>query len=293
MELGLALPNFGHHLTREATVVLARAAEELGFASVWTSEHFVVPTEIFDPFGQTFDSLTTLTFVAGMTERVRLGTSVLILPLHEPVLLAKQAATLHALSGGRLQLGVGVGWLPDEFGLMGVDFDGRAAVMDRHLEVLRYLLQSGPRPDRPVPPGFADIRFAPHVESPLPILIGGHAPPALRRAARLGDGWHGVWVEPEDVPRYVAETRGRSERPDFRISLRVEFRLLGSAGPDDGARGLIGTPSTVLTKLRRYADAGVEELVIDFMDQDHGGVPDLPEMLEQLRTMAEEVAPAT
>jgi probable F420-dependent oxidoreductase len=279
MELGLALPNFGRHLTREATVTVAQAAERLGFASVWTSEHLVVPPALFDPFGQTFDSLTTLTYVAAVTERVRLGTSVLILPFHEPVLLAKQAATLHALSGGRLQLGVGVGWLAEEFAVLGVDFAGRAAVMDHHLEVLRYLLPDAGSPET-VPAGFEDISFAPAVDRPLPILVGGHAPPALRRAARSGDGWHGVWLEPDEVPYHVGQTRDRSRRPDFRISLRVEFGL--DPPSPDHARGLVGSAATVVDQLYRYEAAGVDELVIDFMDQDHGGVPDLPDMLEQL-----------
>jgi probable F420-dependent oxidoreductase len=290
MELGLALSNIGRHLTRDATVTLARAAEDLGFDSVWTSEHLVVTPELFDPFGQIFDSLTTLTYVAAVTERVRLGTSVLILPLHEPVLLAKQAATLHALSGGRLRLGVGVGWLPEEFALVGVDFAERAAVMDRHLAVLRYFLRS-PSGSQPEPPaGFEGIPFAPAVDQPLPILVGGHAPPALRRAARWGDGWHGVWLQPAEVPRYVAATRGRSGHPDFTISLRVELRLLDDQEAHRGGRQLIGTAAQVLDQVRRYEEAGVDELVIDFMDQDHGGVPDLPEMLDQLRRFRELVA---
>ena len=287
MELGLALSNIGRHLTREATVTLARAAEELGFASVWTSEHLVVPAALFDPFGQIFDSLTTLTYVAAVTERVRLGTSVLILPLHEPVLLAKQAATLHALSGGRLRLGVGVGWLPEEFTLAGADFAGRAAVMDHHLAVLRHLLQSVPTGPAPAPPGFEGVPFAPAVESPLPILVGGHAPPALRRAARTGDGWHGVWLEPDEVPHYIEQTRGRSERAGFTISVRVEFGLDEDGGPGGGARQLIGSSVQLLDQLRSYEAAGVDELVIDFMDADHGGVPDLPEMLDQLRRFSD------
>lgn len=290
MELGLALPNIGRHLTREATVTLARAAEDLGFASVWTSEHLVVPPELFDPFGQIFDSLTTLAYVAGMTERVRIGTSVLILPLHEPVLLAKQAATLHVLSGGRLQLGVGVGWLAEEFAVMGADFADRAAVMDHHLKVLRYLLRNDPDDPVTAPPGFAGVPFAPVPDSPLPILLGGHAPAALRRAARWADGWHGVWLEPEEVPHYVAETRGRSQRSEFRISLRVEFLIRDSPAGDEPTRGLVADPPTILDKVRRYEEAGIDELVIDLMDQDHGGVPDLPVMLHQLSRLPDLVA---
>lgn len=200
MDVGMALPNLGQHQSSAAMVTLARAAESLGLASLWTSEHIVVPPQMFDPFGDTLDSLTTLGYVAAATERVRLGTSVLILPLHEPVLLAKQAATLHALSGGRLQLGVGVGWIAEEFGLMGADFERRGEVADRHLSVLRHLLAADPAVADVVPPGLLGLRFAPRIETPLPILVGGHASSALRRAASLGDGWHGVWLEPEDLP---------------------------------------------------------------------------------------------
>lgn len=282
MEIGLALPTIGRYVTREATVALARAAEELQLDSVWTSEHLVVPPELFDPFGQLFDSLTTLTYVAGATEHVKLGTSVLILPLHEPVLLAKQAATLQVLSGGRFRLGVGVGWLEEEFGVLGVDFAGRAAVMKHHLAVLRYLLAGGALAGVEPPAGFTPVPFAPVPTTPLPLLLGGHAPAALRRAARWGDGWHGVWLEPDELPRHVAATRGASRRPGFRVSLRVELFIDDDGSAEHAGRGLIGPEVMIRDKLRAYAAAGVDELVVDFMDQDHGGVPDLPVMLEQL-----------
>ncbi|SER24004.1 TIGR03619 family F420-dependent LLM class oxidoreductase [Microlunatus flavus] len=282
MDLGFALPTFGRHATRTDTVTLATAAEELGYDSLWVSEHLVVPADLFDPFGQTFDALTTLAHVAAVTERVRLGTSVLILPLHDPVLLAKQAATLHVLSGRRFRLGVGVGWLEEEFGVVGADFAGRAAVMEHHLGVLTYLLGGGSGSDREPPDGFPPVPFAPAVETPLPLLLGGHAPAALRRAARWGDGWHGVWLEPDEVPRHVAATRGASGRPNFSVSLRVELLIDDGGTAEHAGRGLIGPEAMITDKLERYAAAGVDELVVDFMDQDHGGVPDLPVMLEQL-----------
>lgn len=291
MELGLVLPNLGRHKSSAAMLTLAGAAEEQGFASVWTSEHIVVPPEMFDPFGDTLDSLTTLGYVAAGTERVRLGTSILILPLHEPILLAKQAATLHALSGGRLQLGVGVGWLAEEFGLMGADFERRAEVMDRHVAVLRHLLGGDLAAVDVAAPGLVGIPFAPSVESPLPILLGGHAPSALRRAARLGDGWHGVWLEPDELRHCVAATRGESQRAGFRISLRIDFRLLDAADADGGQAGLVGSPTTVASKMLQYRAAGVDQLVIDFMDRDHGGVPDLELILDQLRRLQTQVLP--
>jgi probable F420-dependent oxidoreductase len=289
VELGLALPNLGRLKSSVAMVTLARTAEKLGFTSVWTSEHLVAPPDLFDPYGDTLDSLTTLSYVAAATERVRLGTSVLILPLHEPVLLAKQAATLHALSGGRLQLGVGVGWLSEEFGLLGADFERRGDVMDRHLAVLRHLLGPDPAAAEDAPPGLLGVPFAPPVESPLPILVGGHAPSALRRAAAMGDGWHGVWLEPEELPSYRAATRDRSARDGFRVSLRIDFRLLEAGDDAVEGLGLIGSPGSVAAKMLRYRAQGVDELVLDFMDRDHGGVPDLEVILEQLRRFRAEV----
>jgi probable F420-dependent oxidoreductase len=291
MDVGLALPNLGRHQSAAAMVTLAQAAEELGFASVWTCEHIVVPPEMFDPFGNTLDSLTTLSYVAAATERLRLGTSVLILPLHEPVLLAKQAATVHTLCGGRLQLGVGVGWIAEEFALLSADFEGRGDVADEYLAVLRHLLAKDPAMAEVVPRGLLGVQFAPSVESPLPILVGGHAPSALRRAARMGDGWHGVWLEPEEVPRHVEATRGRSRRAGFSISLRVDFRIRGSDGGDGDGLGLIGDPREIVSKALRYRDAGVDELVIDFMDRDHGGVPTLEVILEHLRLFRAQVLP--
>ncbi|WP_375425790.1 LLM class flavin-dependent oxidoreductase [uncultured Friedmanniella sp.] len=288
MELGLALPNLGRHRSAASMLTLARAAEELGFDSVWTSEHVVVPAEMFDPYGDTLDSLTTLAYVAAATERVRLGTSVLILPLHEPVLLAKQASTLHALSGGRLQLGVGVGWIAEEFELMGADFEGRGQVMDRSVAVLRSLL-AGDADATLVPPALVGLPFAPPVESPLPILVGGHAPSALRRAARLGDGWHGVWLEPDELPSYVAATRAQSARPGFRISVRTDFRIVDPSEAAGGVPGLVGRPDAIAAKMLQYRAAGVDELVIDFMNRDHGGVPDLGFILDQLHRFRAEV----
>ena len=241
-----------------------------------------MPPALFDPFGQTLDALATLTYVAAVTERVRLGTSVLILPLHEPALLAKQAATLQVLSGGRFRLGIGVGWLEEEFEVLGADFGARAAVMEHRLAVLRYLLAGGAMSDDEPPAGFPPVPFAPVPETPVPLVLGGHAPPALRRAARWGDGWHGVWLEPDEVPRHVAATRGVADRPGFGVSLRVELLMDDDSSAEHAGRGLIGSESFVHAQLRRYAEVGVDELVVDFMDQDHGGVPDLPVMLEQL-----------
>lgn len=174
---------------------------------------------------------------------------------------------------------------------MGVDFERRGEVMDRHLAVLRHLLTGSPVAAEAAPPGLEGIPFSPPVESPLPILVGGHAPSALRRAAGMGDGWHGLWLEPEELPGYLAATRGRSRRQGFRISLRVDFRILDAERADGERPGLVGSPGSIVSKMLRYRAEGVDELVIDFMDRDHGGVPDLAVILDQLRRLHTAVLP--
>jgi len=139
MIFGVVLPNFvglGH---REPMVRIAQTAEELGFASLWTSDQVLMPAALFDPYGDNLECLTTLAFLACCTHRIRLGTSILILPLRDRVIVAKQVATIHELSGGRFTLGVGVGWSEAEFQCLGVDFDTRSQLTDQHLDVIRTL----------------------------------------------------------------------------------------------------------------------------------------------------------
>ena len=290
MDVGMVLPTFAAHAGREPVVRLAKAIERSGFDSLWVSEHLVAPPDFFHPYGESLDALGTLGFLTAITERVHLGTSVLILPLHEPVSLAKRVATAQALSGGRVQLGVGAGWLEPEFMLIGVDFRHRGELTDRHLAMLRHLLSPAPEHSPDPPPGWEGVSFAPACEVSVPILVGGVSPQALHRAASAGDGWQGVWLEPEELPARIEATRGRSRKADFRISLRIDLRLL-----PEGQRlrhGLVGPVSAVIERMRSYRDLGVDELIIDPMDRDHGDVPDLAGLLELIHRVRDEILPA-
>src|SRR5262249_39154110 len=139
VHLGLILPNFGEGSSPERIRHAAEAAEALGFDSVWTTEHIAAGPEAADRFARVYDALITLGWIAGWTERIRLGRSIVILPLHNPYQLAKQAATLQELSHGRFTLGVGVGWHREEFEFMGVPFDGRDARADEAIRLMRAL----------------------------------------------------------------------------------------------------------------------------------------------------------
>ncbi len=204
MKFALGYANTVPHYDPVAARDLAVAAEESGFESIWTVEHLIWPHAYDsaypyhrsgkmpgDPSTPIPDSLIWLTWVGAATSRIRLGTGVIILPLHEPLLLAQQAATLDLLTGGRLELGVGVGWLEEEFDAVGVPFGRRGRRTDDHIEAMRRLWASD---DAAFDGDF--VRFEGVASNPkpvngtVPIVIGGHSSAAAKRAARLGDGFY-------------------------------------------------------------------------------------------------------
>ena len=234
MHLGAILPNFGAESSLEAIRRIAEAAEEHALDSVWTTEHLIVGPEAVDPYGRVYDPLVILGWIAGWTERVALGTSIVILPLHHPVRLAKEAATLQELSGGRLRLGVGVGWHEDEFRFMGVPFRGRDRRANEALRVMKALWRGEP--------SFAGEHwsleggtFAPLPRPEPEIWAGGSSRAALRRALELGDVWHpSRRSDPEHVRRVKAE------HPELRIVPRTRVEQV-EAFLDAGAEGAVVT----------------------------------------------------
>jgi probable F420-dependent oxidoreductase len=230
MRFGVFGVNFAACADPDLQRRVALAAEESGFESVWTGEHVAlpirdnpVPTPPETPF---LDSLVSLARIAGVTARLRLGTGILVLPHHNPVLLAKALASLDVLSAGRLIAGFGGGYAEPEFRAIGADFHQRGAISDEHLAAIRALwTQPEPRFTGRFAE-FAGIRFEPKpVQQPHPpIIIGGTAPPALRRAAREGNGWYGFALTVAQTAPLVERLRrlraelGRADEP-FEISL--------------------------------------------------------------------------
>lgn len=317
MEFGVHLGNYGPRAGRDTIATLAAKAEELGFHSVWASDHIVIPAQFTSryPYGVNpyspggaftpeatqnfYEPLVTLSFVAGSTQRVRIGTSVLIVPYRNPVTAAKMVSTLDALSNGRVILGVGMGWLEEEFLVLGVPaFAERGALSDEYIQIFKELWTKDEPSFRGKYYEFVPVRFFPKpVQKPHPpIWVGGHTPAALRRAATLGDGWHASRLGPEGMGQSVAQLRelaaqaGRDAAAltiSLRCNLSITDEARGAASKEARRSGeLVGTPDELGEGLREYRQAGVDSIIFNIRP----GAP-LAERLETLERFAQEVVP--
>ncbi len=242
MKFGLRYCNTGRYVQANAAVELLQAGEQAGFESAWTVEHTIVPagyTSLY-PYSEDGkmagghvdiplpDPLIWMSYVAGQTSSIKLGTAILILPQHNPVIVAKQVATLDALCNGRVLLGVGVGWLREEFDVLNADFDSRGPRTDEYIQAMRHLWQD----DAPTFAGkfvqFTNAYCRPQpANGTVPIIIGGHSPAAARRAGRLGDGFfpaRGMSRELLDVVRETAIECGRDPQ-DIEITASLPAEL--------------------------------------------------------------------
>jgi probable F420-dependent oxidoreductase len=250
MQFGIHLPHVGRKAGPRAIRRAAIQAEELGFDDVWVSEHIIIPRNApYPPSPAFYDPVLTLTWAAAVTSRVRLGTSVLVLPMRHPLPLAKELATLQLLSEGRLILGAGVGWFDAEFEALGVPFRERGRRMDEGIAMMRAVWSEDPVTfdARVIPAVIKDMRMQPQPPR-IPIWIGGSSDAALRRAARH-DGWHGSRFEADQLPTIIARLRAERPGSDFTISLRTRCD-----GTDE---------AELQARLAAYAEAGVGHVLIE------------------------------
>jgi probable F420-dependent oxidoreductase len=307
MNLGVSLPSVGPIAEREFVLDLGRAADRLGFHSVWATDHVVIPkhrtseypyerstTEmLFTPGITWLDPVATMGVVAGATEHVLIGSAILVLPYRNAVVLANEMASLDRLSEGRMILGIGAGWLAEEFRALGVPPEERGSRTDEYIRVLKTLWDSG----SPVSFDGKHVQFTdvvlgtqPHRSGGPPIYVGGNTPAALRRAGALADGWLGMelWVEE------IAEIRTALERAakeagrdpsDIALSLRRGVKPpfeISDFLPE--RRSITGAPREVADELLRYREEGVSTMILDL-----AMLP--PEAIQTMEWLAAEVKP--
>jgi alkanesulfonate monooxygenase SsuD/methylene tetrahydromethanopterin reductase-like flavin-dependent oxidoreductase (luciferase family) len=251
MRIGVNVPNFGPGTDPGVLRDWAQTVEGLGFDLLMVSDHIAVTPDVAEQYPAPFyEPFTTLSWLAGITHRVRLGTTVLILPYRHPLLLARMAANLHQLSGGRLVLGVGVGWARQEFEALGVPFEQRGRLADDHLRAVRAAWRDE----------------ADYGHGPIPVWVGGNSDAGLRRAVRFGEAWHPLrftlpWLGGAlERLKTAADAQGR---PVPALAPRIALRLTGS--PLDGPDRLAGegTIEQITGDLEQLRLHGAETVVLD------------------------------
>ena len=273
LKVGVVLPTYRRLATPENIKRAATLSESLGFDSVWVTDHVVVPSASVEAFGPAFyEGMAVMSYVAGITSRVQIGAAILIVPYRHPLVLAKMLATADQLSGGRLILGAGLGWLESESTLLGVPHGRRAAIADEALGAMRACWEN----DEPEFHGeiydFAGFHFAPrpHGNRRLPILIGGASTAALRRAARFGDGWIGDGQTFEELEVALAQlskelkAQGRS-LDEMEVAMRTGLQVAADRTAITESPSEQGWKSAEFVTVGRTPFRGIrEEVVADF-----------------------------
>lgn len=255
MKFGIHLPHAGEQATPALIRRHAEKAEDLGIEDVWVSEHIIVPRDKFPRSPLFYDPVLSLTWAAAVTKRVKLGTTVLVLPMRHPLPLAKELATLQNFSEGRLILGAGSGWLKEEFAALGVPFEERGRRLDEGIAMMRAVWSQDPVTfqSRYIPAVIEGMTMTPMPVSPIPLWFGGSAEAALKRTIRIGDGWHGSGHTPSEASKLIARLRAERPGKDFTVSMHIQWD-----GTDRGVlRALVDS----------YAAIGVEHLLIAPQDR--------------------------
>jgi probable F420-dependent oxidoreductase len=307
MKFGVFLPVSGRAASRKTLMQAAQQAEALGYDSVWAADRVVMPWQINTPYPYSketgfivppdrpfFDTLSCLAFLAGCTETIQLGMSVMVLPYRHPLYWAKIATTIDHLSTGRLIMGVGVGWMEEEFAAMGAPFKERGKVSDEQLTLLKQLWTEEHITFRGKYYQLSDIAFSPkpYQKPRVPIWVGGEGKPAQRRAGVYGDAWfpYFVRITPEELARRFENVRAEAKKagrnPDditFACCLPIELTQRDAPQQEDYLKGSV---EQVAEAIKKFISVGVTHIGLQFM------IPHYPERQEQIERFAKKALPA-
>ena len=288
MRLGVNFPNFGTDVPPKEAKAIVRRIEQAGLDTLWFSDHVIIPLQRGSPYltnrtgvsplqeSYWYESVSMMAFFAGATDRLRMAVSVIVLPQRNPVLLAKQLATIDNISGGRLTVGVGIGWMREEFQALAAPFEHRGARSDEYLQLMKALWTQ----DAPSFNGkyytLATVNFLPKpAQKPHPpILIGGHSEAAKRRVMKHGDGWVTSGLSPEAMRPQIEEMKrlAKEHQRDFKTVTLCAKNIVSVLKPGEPHPGnppgedwrLAGTPSQIKDTLRQFQDMGVQEVGFRF-----------------------------
>ncbi|MEM7009442.1 MAG: LLM class F420-dependent oxidoreductase [Thermodesulfobacteriota bacterium] len=299
MKFGITLPI---RLSLEArdNIEIAKAAEDLGIDSIWVSDHVVMPERHLGSFSEMFyDPFVLLSYIAAETSKITLGTSVIILPYRNPVVVAKMIATLDVLSTGRVIFGIGPGWMKEEYAALSVPYEKRGSRTNEYLEAIKELWTS----DDPSYDGefcsFSNIKFypKPHTKPHPPIFIAGSSEYAIKRAAEYGDGWQPTWVSPDDVKDGISKLEQLSyqkgkDLSNFTFSVRNRLEILdrGFIQNDDPEGNdppylIKGSVDEIIAIIKQYEEIGVSHMVLD------PACESLDEIFKSIEIVTKEIVP--
>lgn len=307
-QFGVSLPNFGKFCAKDFLVRAAQEAEALGFDSLWVSDHIVIPSQktwkdsrsefrgeslaehmkfLTEDF---YEPLTTLTFLSAVTKKIKLGTSCLILPYRNPMLVAKMAATLDNLSEGRLILGVSHGWIREEFDALGVPFEKRGKLTDESIQAMMILWHDGCASFHGEFFSFNDMALSPKpAQKPHPpVWVGGHKRKAMERAVNFADGWHPTQFTPEQMKEEKGKMSAYAKScgkniTDFVLSMRLSLYITDAKKDSSPRRPCTGTLDEIKDDIIKYKEAGVTHFVFDVLGKTQ------EKFLETMKTFAEKI----
>ena len=289
MRFGLCIPHYGRAVSVDELRTTVELAEALGFHSLWISDHVITPDHLLPTIGPTwYDAFVVLTYAAAFTKKIRLGTTVIVVPYRNPLVVAKMVATLDVLSEGRVILGVGTGGAPDEFRALGVPSHQRGRRTDEYLRLMVALWTQDPTNFRGRFFSFTDVRFEPKpIQAPHPpICVGGRSDAALRRAVVFGEAWHPMSMpmpalkENMSRLRCLADEAGRPDGPTVTVHQHVRLaREDGPARVEDRRLGW-GTAQQLCEDVQQYQDLAVPVIVCNF------GATDLQELWGTMETFS-------
>jgi probable F420-dependent oxidoreductase len=301
MQFGVMLPHRWLYAAGNTIADFAREAEDLGYSSLWVTDHIIVPSYRTERGHVFYEALTTLAYVSSIATSCLLGTAVLALPPRHAVLVAKQVATLDALTQGRVLLGVGTGWIEEELRYLGAAWQQRGAMLDEALQVLRHLWSDEVANSfQGRYTAFDDIACFPKPAQPggPKVLIGGMTAPSLRRVATAGDGWIPWAVTPQELQEGVARIRAYGGTKELALvcimpadlGSHAMDRYTGVFGEDH--KLLSGSVTTVAQMVAAFEEAGLHHLVCSFRDVRLFRDERIDEINRQMRVFAKEVLPS-